>query len=552
MKEVLPERLGADVDKPRMSCVAPLAFRRGLIVIGCIVLANALNLRARAGIAPDSFSPPDGAVWLVRIEIPAAGMTTLQKESRTYVTATLREGTNILREAGVRLKGRTGSFRRLDDKPAFTISCDQFVPGQRFRGLSKFHLNNSVEDPSCLNEKLGGELFRAAGVPAPRVGHALVELNGRRLGLYVLKEGFAEEFLARNFERSDGALYDPGAGGDITSLPRREGSRALGDAALQRLASAAQDPDATNRWRQLSGVLDLDRFLSFMAMEVLIGHRDGYCLARNNYRLYHDPASDKFVFLPAGMDQLFGRADLPVRPHMAGLVARGVMETPEGRRACRQRMQTLLKNVLQVAALTNRVRQDASRLAAVLPRDEARSLQRAAADLCERIRGRVLEAGRQLTAPEQEPLRFENGVARPGGWRAVDEPAGGRLDHAPTPDGRAALHVRAGPTTSASWRAKVLLAPGRYRFEGLARTAGVKPLAFGKNHGASLGVVGTKTSRPQLLAGETAWMKMEVEFELRGRENEVDLVCSLRASAGDAWFDAESLRLVRLDDQRPP
>lgn len=498
--------------------------------------------RARAG---ELFA--SDAVWRIRFEIPPSGLESLRRDRRTYVPATLREGTNVLHEVGVRLKGRTGSFRSLDDKPAFTVNCDQFVPAQRFLGLSKIHLNNSVEDPSFLNEKLGGELFRAAGVPAPRVSHALVELNGRRLGLYVLKEGFAEEFLARHFERADGELYDPGAGGDITSLPRHRESRAPGEATLQRLASAAQDPDETNRWRRLNGVLDVDRFLSFLAMEVLSGHRDGYCLAQNNYRLYRDPLADKFVFLPAGMDQLFGRADLPIRPHMAGLVARGVMDTAEGRHAVRQRMQTLLTNVLQPAALTNRVRQEASRLAAVLPGDEARALRHAAADLSERVRGRVLEAGRQLAAPEPEPLPFEAGVARPGGWRVVDEPAGGRLDHTPAPDGRPALHLVAGPTTSASWRAKVLLAPGRYRFDGLARTTGVKPLPFGKNHGASVGVVGAKTSHPQLLTGETGWTKVNVEFELRGREAEVDLVCSLRASAGEAWFDAAALRLVRIN-----
>jgi len=511
------------------------------------VLALVLFVPALSGPAAEGGLFDNDSVWSIRFEIPASGLESLRRDSRTYVAAALREGTNILREVGVRLKGRTGSFRGLDNKPAFTVSCDQFVPGQRVLGLTKLHLNNSVEDPSYLNERLGGELFRAAGIPAPRVGHALVELNGRRLGLYVLKEGFAEEFLARHFERTDGALYDPGAGGDITSFPRHEGARAMGGATLQRLASAAQDSDITNRWRRLNGVLELDRFLSFMAMEVLSGHRDGYCLARNNYRLYHDPASDKFVFLPAGMDQLFGRADLPIRPQMAGLVARAVMELPEGRRACRQRMETLLTNVFQVAALTNRVRQDASRLAAALPKGEARTLERAAAELCERIRGRVVEVSRQLAAPEREPLLFENGIARPGGWRAVDEPAGGRLDHAPAPGGRAALHLLAGPKTSASWRSKVLLAPGRYRFEGLARTAGVKPLPFGKNNGASLGVVGTKTSRPQLLAGETAWTTVQVEFELNGRETEVDLVCGLRAGAGEAWFDVGSLRLVRME-----
>src|SRR5206468_3487730 len=101
-------------------------------------------------------------------------------------------------------------------------------------------------------------------------------------------------------------------------------------------------------------------------------------------------------------------------------------------------------------------------------------------------------------------------------------------------------------TTSASWRAKVLLAPGRYRFEGQARTTGVKALPFGRNHGAALDVSGIKSSRSQWLAGDTVWTRLEIEFEIKGRETEVDLICALRASAGEAWFDAESLRLARL------
>jgi hypothetical protein len=68
--------------------------------------------------------------------------------------------------------------------------------------LRKIHLNNSVEDPTYLREQLGGELFRAADA-VPRVGHALVVLDGRSR-LYVLKEGFTEELLARHFRRGDG------------------------------------------------------------------------------------------------------------------------------------------------------------------------------------------------------------------------------------------------------------------------------------------------------------------------------------------------------------
>ena len=61
-----------------------------------------------------------------------------------------------------------------------------------------------------LNEKLGTLVFAKAGIPAPAVHHALVEMNGRRLGLYVLKESFTQEFLARNFGSPAGNLYESG------------------------------------------------------------------------------------------------------------------------------------------------------------------------------------------------------------------------------------------------------------------------------------------------------------------------------------------------------
>lgn len=491
----------------------------------------------------------DGAIWRLRLEISPEGLRSLRAYPRAYVRATLREEQNVLRDVAVRLKGSTGSFRNLDDKPAFTVSCDRFTTGQRFHGLSKIHLNNSVEDPSYLNEKLGSELFRAAGVPAPRVSHALVELNGRRLGLYVLKEGFAEEFLARHFQRADGNLYEaePGEKSDVTGAMKRNFGASVSDGSdLQRLAAAAQEPDASRRWTALGEVLDMDRFLAFMAMEVLSGHRDGYCLARNNFRIYHDPRLNKFVFLPDGMDQLFGRADFPVQPHMAGVVAKAVMETPAGRRAYRERLATLFANCFKLEPLTNRVREWSTAVAPALTRSEARTLQREVADLCERIRQRVLDVTRQLATPEPALLRFENGVARLRSWRPGDEPMGGNLEQTMA-NGRAALRIQAGPKTAASWRTTVWLEPGRYQFEGLARTAGVKPLPFGKNHGASLGVTGRKVSGTRMLTGDTDWTKLQTEFEVLEHETEIELICPLRASAGNAWFDLDSLRLVRLE-----
>lgn len=483
----------------------------------------------------------------IQIEISSAGVAALRDQPREYVSGTVRADGALYPEVGIHLKGSTGSFREVDDKPAFTVDFNQYRPDQKLDGLSKIHLNNSVEDSSYANERLGSELFRAAGVPAPRVAHALVELNGRRLGLYVLKEGFTTEFLGLYFRRTDGNLYDIGSGNEVTERMKRNSGAGPNDwADLKALAAAAQEPDLAKRWQRLQAVLDLDRFLSFVAMEILLGHRDGYALARNNFRLYHDPATDKFVFLPHGMDILFSRADLPLQPRWSGLVARAVMETPEGRRRYRERLELLFTNLFEAATLTPQVDDLVASVRFSLPPDEARSLANEADTVKEHIVKRAEFVARQLLEPESRPLRFEQGVARPRGWRVVDPPAGGKLERAQSPAGRPALLIQAGPFTAASWRASVLLEPGRYRFEGRAQTREVTPLAFGKSKGAGLRVSTAKLTKPHHLTGTSPETPLATEFTTIKPVEEVELICELRASGGEAWFDTDSLRLVRL------
>jgi hypothetical protein len=138
-------------------------------------------------------------------------------------------------------------------------------------------------------------------------------------------------------------------------------------------------------------------------MEVLSGHRDGYCLARNNYRIYHDPASDRFIFLPDGMDQLFGRADFPVGPHMAGIVAKAVRETQEGREAYRKRLAQVFTNCFKAEELVHRARGWSEAIAPNLTRAEARSLRQETDDLCKRIRERIIYVRGQMASAAVKP-----------------------------------------------------------------------------------------------------------------------------------------------------
>ncbi len=140
--------------------------------------------------------------------------------------ATVKEEAIVYEDVAIHLKGSIGSFRDVDDKPDLTLDFNRFNARQKFHGLRRIHLNNSVEDPSYCNELLGSELFRAAGIPAPRVAHAVVTLNGRRLGLYVLKEGFTEDFLGCYFKQVGGNLYEPGEGHDVNQRLKRNSVQA--------------------------------------------------------------------------------------------------------------------------------------------------------------------------------------------------------------------------------------------------------------------------------------------------------------------------------------
>ena len=92
---------------------------------------------------------------------------------------------------------------------------------------------------------------------------------------------------------------------------------------------------------------------------------------------------------------------------MAGIVAKAVLETQEGRRAFRQQLPLVFTNCFKVEALTNRVHAWSDAIAPHLTRAEARGLRRESVDLCERIRQRVRFVTRQLAAfgskPTNEP-----------------------------------------------------------------------------------------------------------------------------------------------------
>jgi spore coat protein CotH len=293
----------------------------------------------------------------ITIDVSKQEREKLNRENRKYVKCTLKEGGTEYADVGIHLKGAAGSFRGFDDKPGLTLNMDKFADGQRFHGLDKWHLSNSVQDPSYLSELICGELFRAAGVPASRITHATLTLNGRKRGLYYLKEGYDKQFLKNHFGNSGGNFYDGGFLRDIDQelqlVSSKDDVPKHGD--LKALLAACRERDEKVRFEKMAKLLDMDKFVSFLVLEAITWDWDGYPMNRNNYRIYHDPKSNKLTFIPSGMDQMFGDPNGPILPNFQGFVAASLMQTKEGKKRYYARMREIMNTVYSVDALTRRL-----------------------------------------------------------------------------------------------------------------------------------------------------------------------------------------------------
>ena len=357
-----------------------------MIVLSGIALAAGVEKKKKADVGAEFFQ--DAKVRVFDFKVSEADLALLTQSSRTYVCAQVTEGEHVLSKVGIRLKGM-GSFRPVDEKPSFAVKFDEFVETQTYRGLKKVMFNNSSQDLTYLAEFLATQLFDDAGVPAAHVTHARVRLNDRDLGLYVVIEAMNKDFLKRHFGSGKGNLYE-GYLQDVDEPLDQDNGDDITRADLQAFNEACAVPDPSERWQRLNGILDVDRFLSFIAMELLTTHWDGYAIHYNNYRLYHDPKTDKMVFITHGLDWAFRRPNVLIEPPLKSVVARAVLTTPQGKKLYRERIRTLSAKVFKLPVILDRMEKALGKIRdAGLPPDDLAMLERRAAVMRERIQLRA-------------------------------------------------------------------------------------------------------------------------------------------------------------------
>ncbi len=479
------------------------------------------------------------------ITFAPAEIQKLRDNPRTPVQATVTVGTNRFEKVLVHVKGSAGSTRSVDDNPALTLNFDKLIPGQRFSGLDKIHLNNSVQDPSLLSEQLGRHLYEKLGIPTARATQALVSFDGRELGPYVLKEGYNRSFLRRHYPDPSGNFYDGGFVRDIDQdLDRDTGDGPLDYKDLQKLRDAANLSDLRRREAALDAILEVDRFITESALQALLVDWDGYGYNRNNYRIYFEPRTGKATFQPHGMDQLLGNIGKDLELPGGGLLSRQLFDVPAYRDRFYAKIDQLLKDVFTKETLDAHFKRVGTRLMPLvqsLPQDQREWRTEAIHSFQDRAFRRI-EIARSRLESQPKPIRFEaGGVTALARWQPryqrgqvkMEAVKLGELD---------TLYIQAqAPDSVASFRAMIRLPIGKYEVRGRIRTRGVRAAPDQRYPGgAAFRLSGGDHVR--LFTGDSEWTEFVHPFQIHD-PRDIELVAEIRAHAGETWFDLKSMQL---------
>ncbi len=309
----------------------------------------------------------------VRLELPPSDWETLRHQTRDLFTLlagdcvaqpfpspfTTFEGVATidgqrLERTTIKKKGFLGSLST--NRPSLKLKFDALLADQQVSGLDAMTLNNAQQDPALVRQCLGYALFAKAGLLAPRCSFAHVRVNSVDLGVYVHVEAIDKDFLRRRFPNAKGNLFE-GTLSDFNATFVRTfdlKSPNTDPADLSTVLSALAAPDAEVLAR-LEAVLDLNQFIDFWAMETLLRHWDGYAGNTNNFFLYDDPTTHRFVFIPWGADAVFtsgpASADNPEGLLLRSQLAQRLYALPSTHDRYLARLRFLLDTVLDEPSL---------------------------------------------------------------------------------------------------------------------------------------------------------------------------------------------------------
>jgi spore coat protein CotH len=261
------------------------------------------------------------------VEVPA----TLQFEGKDWGTVS------------VRFKGSSSyKYAPSELKRSLKVDFNASDKSRTFFGMRELNLNNNAFDSSQMREALAYDVFRHAGVAAPRTAFARVLLtvpgthDRRYVGLFTVVEQVGQTFFRDRWGHEVGVLLKPEGlhgmpylGNDWTKYEGPYSSRvtAKPDAAARFIAfvKLLNEVPVEEFAKRIGEYLDVDQFLHFLAAEVVLVNTDSPLAMNHNYWATIHPTTQKVVWVPWDVNMAFAGfvpsgADLSLhKPSEAGV-----------------------------------------------------------------------------------------------------------------------------------------------------------------------------------------------------------------------------------------
>ncbi|MES1206646.1 MAG: CotH kinase family protein [Pseudomonadota bacterium] len=265
-----------------------------------------------------------------------------QAKDEVYAPAGVRFEGAALGTIGIRFKGSIGTLSSCFDsqgklvcpKLSMKLGFDEYAAATRFFGLKRLNLHSMVWDDTKLHERLAYDMFREAGIIAPRSAWAVLRVNGRSLGLFSMVEQVDGRFTKNRWPaQGDGNLYKEAwplsdNAGDYQEHLETDAltpAAAAHTAFVEFHADLNANPEAGAQRSALARWMDLDYLATYMAVDDAVNNLDGVTATytggdprrydNHNFYVYLEQDRDFFWLIPWDTDATFNlRGDFEVVP----------------------------------------------------------------------------------------------------------------------------------------------------------------------------------------------------------------------------------------------
>jgi len=230
----------------------------------------------------------------------------------TYETSS---GIEALGYIGFRTRGNTSLQA---GKKSFKID---FASGLgTWNGLHEINLNGSHNDPSMIRAKLCWDALRHFELPGSRVSMVELYVNDEYKGLYsnveFIDEAFADLYYNSRYGNIWKCLYpadlnylgnDPQLYAALTPWYELRNNKELNDySAFSQLVNTLNNVSNAAFPCEIKKLFNVDRYIQYLAMDVVTGNWDGGAFNKNNFYLIFNERTRRLEYLPYDLDNTLG------------------------------------------------------------------------------------------------------------------------------------------------------------------------------------------------------------------------------------------------------